>query len=122
MILCLTASTVAGGHVEIREASAMGHISTRHYRCSRGRGKTACGRDKTTSNLTTIEYRLVTTLIAPATYASAAAAFTTPKSSTPRIVLVKAERVNLSNNLVHVLMHEILLRRKMRKLLFSALD
>ncbi len=100
MVLCLISLTVAGGRVEIGVASTLR---------GRARGINVCGRDKTTSKLAAIEYHLGTTLLTPATSSSLATAVKTPKSSPPRIALVKAECVNLSYNLVHVLMHEILL-------------
>jgi hypothetical protein len=109
MVLHLTALMGAGRHVETGGGSALGHTSTRHYHCSRASGKTACGRGKLTSKLVAIECRLGTTLLAPAPSASVAPPVTTCESSLPRIDLIKAERINLSNNLEHVLMHEILL-------------
>jgi hypothetical protein len=120
-VLYLTTSRDAGGSIEASGASALGHTSIRHYLCSRAGGKAACGQGKTTSKVATIKCCGGTTSPAPATSTSAAAAIKTPESSPPCIALFKAERVNLSNNLVHVLMHEILLQSKLRELLFSAL-
>jgi hypothetical protein len=110
MVLYLKSSTGAGGRVETGGASALGHTSIRHYRCGRARGKTACGWGKTTSKLAAIECRLGATLLAPVASVTASTAVKVPKSSPPHIALVKADCVNLSNNLVHVLMHEILLQ------------
>ncbi len=122
MVLHLTAMTGAGGSVEAWGFSALGHISIRHYRCGRARGKAICGHGKTTSKLATIECRGVATLLGPATSTSAATAVKTPESSPPCNTLVKAASINLSNYLVHVLMHEILLQSEMHKMLFSMLD
>jgi hypothetical protein len=81
----------------------------RCYRCGRAMGITACGRDNTTAKLASINCNLGTTLLAPATSLSKGAAVKAPKSSSPRIALVKAECIYLRNYLMHVFMHEILL-------------
>jgi hypothetical protein len=122
MVLRLTTLMGAGGSTDVGGASALGHTSIKHYRCSRAKGKANCGRGKTTSKLAAIKCHGGATLLSPAMSTSAATAVKTPESSLPRIALVKAERIYLSDNPVHVLMHEILLQSKMSKLLLSALD
>ncbi len=105
MVLQRTSLTVVGGRVLIGGSS----ILIRYYSCGWAMGVTACGRDKTTAKLTAIKCRLGTTLLAPAMSSSAVATVKAPESSSPCIALVSAECVNLSNNLVHVFMHAILL-------------
>ncbi len=85
--------------------------------CGRAMGITAYGWDKITAKLASIDCRSGATLLVPATSLSAAAAVEACKPSAPCIVLVKAECINLHNYLMHVFMHEILIRRKMREVL-----
>jgi hypothetical protein len=84
-------------------------------------GTTTGSQDKTTTKLASIDCRLGATSLASVTSLSAAAAVEACEPSAPCIALIKAECVNLQDYLMHVFMHEVLLRCKMRKLLLHLL-
>ncbi len=126
MILCLSPMGDAnGGSIgkKLGGASALGHASIGHNPRWSAWGKTAGCWSKTAkcTKLAPFEYRGGNTLHVPSVTTSVAAVAIASKPLTPCIALVKAERVNLSNYLMHVFMQQILLRSKMHKLLHHAL-
>ncbi len=93
---------------EFRGASALGNASIGHNPQRRAWNKSAGCWSKTAvcTKLAPYTYRWGDTLHAPSVTSSMAAIAIACKSSMPLIALVKAERINLSNYLIHVFMHQ----------------
>ncbi len=125
-ILCLSLLRDAGRGCRRKEsggASALGHVSIRHNPWWRVWCKSNGSWSKTAVciKLAHIKNRRDDTLRAPSVITFMATVAIACKSSMLHIALVKAERINLSYNLMHVFMHQTLLRPKMHNLLLHAL-
>ncbi len=73
------------------------------------------------TKLAPVEYRGGNTSRTPSAITSAGTVAVACKLSMPRLALVKAERANLRDDLMHVFVHQILPGREMCKLLLRML-
>jgi hypothetical protein len=101
----------------------LGHASIGHNPQGKAWGESAdsWGKSAVHMKLAPIENRRGDTLHAPSTITFAASVAIAHGTSLSSIALVKTERIYLSNDLMHVFMHQIFLGSKMRELLLCTL-